>query len=206
MFDYYSYICAMNSDITIEIHPWQPYIPENAKVLILGTFPPKSSRWSMEFYYPNRINDFWRIIGLVFFHNKNHFYNEALKSFDLNGIKTFLVEKGIAVGDTALKVRRLKDNASDKFLEIVSPLPIVETISNMPSCTAIVSTSEKAAQIIASETDSTVPALGKCTDTIIDNRLISIYRMPSTSRAYPLSIDKKTEYYLSMFKSIGIFR
>ena len=62
-----------NTNIPIERHPWEPFVPENSRVLILGAFPPKSNRWSMEFYYPNRINDFWRIIGLVFFADKDHF-------------------------------------------------------------------------------------------------------------------------------------
>lgn len=45
--------------IPVEIHPFEPYVPDDARLLIMGTFPPKSERWSMEFYYPNRINDFW---------------------------------------------------------------------------------------------------------------------------------------------------
>ena len=49
----------------IERHPFPPFVPRNAKVLILGTFPPKPVRWSMEFYYPNKTNDFWRIMGLI---------------------------------------------------------------------------------------------------------------------------------------------
>ena len=45
-------------DLPLERHPWPPFIPEGAKVLVMGTFPPGNHRWSMEFYYPNRTNDF----------------------------------------------------------------------------------------------------------------------------------------------------
>ena len=51
----------------IESHPFEPFLPENAKVLMLGSFPPPETRWSMKFYYPNKTNDMWRIMGLVFY-------------------------------------------------------------------------------------------------------------------------------------------
>ena len=54
-----------NDDIIIEEHPWEPFIPDGAKVLIMGTFPPGAHRWSMDFYYPNPTNDFWRIMSHV---------------------------------------------------------------------------------------------------------------------------------------------
>ena len=40
-------------DMPLERHPWPPFLPEGAKVLIMGTFPPGNHRWSMNFYYPN---------------------------------------------------------------------------------------------------------------------------------------------------------
>ena len=45
----------------VEYHPLRPFLPENAKVLFLGSFPPQRKRWCMDFYYPNFINDHWRI-------------------------------------------------------------------------------------------------------------------------------------------------
>ena len=108
----------------VERHPFEPFLPEGAKVLMLGSFPPQRKRWSMEFYYPNFINDFWRIIGIIFFDDKDWFVDAYAKRFKLQEIKEFCVEKGIAMFDTATAVRRLKDNASDKFLEVVEPTDI----------------------------------------------------------------------------------
>ena len=34
----------------IEQHPLQPFLPSNAQLLMLGSFPPPMKRWSMEFY------------------------------------------------------------------------------------------------------------------------------------------------------------
>ena len=61
-------------DIEIENHPLEPFFPPaNARLLMLGSFPPQKKRWSMDFYYPNLNNDMWRIVGLLFFNNKDYF-------------------------------------------------------------------------------------------------------------------------------------
>ena len=41
---------------TTEKHPLEPFLPQNAKILMLGSFPPPKARWSMEYFYPNWIN------------------------------------------------------------------------------------------------------------------------------------------------------
>lgn len=41
----------------VETHSLLPFLPENAKLLMLGSFPPLKSRWKMDFYYPNLQND-----------------------------------------------------------------------------------------------------------------------------------------------------
>ena len=43
--------------LNIEQHPLRPFLPEGAQVLMLGSFPPPRSKWSMDFFYPNYIND-----------------------------------------------------------------------------------------------------------------------------------------------------
>lgn len=108
----------------IEQHPLEPFLPGNARLLMLGSFPPQRKRWSMEFYYPNWNNDMWRIAGLLFFNDKDHFADKSQKAFRKERIIDFLNEKGIALFDTATAVRRLQDNASDKYLEVVRPTDI----------------------------------------------------------------------------------
>ena len=107
--------------IKIEQHPLRPFLPEGAQVLMLGSFPPPREKWSMNFFYPNYINDMWRIFGLVFKNDRDYFVDAAAKTFRLDLLRPFLEEKGIALYDTACAVRRLQGNASDKFLEVVTP-------------------------------------------------------------------------------------
>lgn len=188
----------------IESHPFQPYLPKDAKVLIMGTFPPKSNRWAMDFYYPNRINDFWRIMGLIFFHNENRFYDPVAKSFLLDDIKTFLEERGIALSDTGAKVRRHRDNASDKYLEIVEPVNLSALLNLMPNCHFVATTGEKAADVVAQLTDSQPPKMGCGVDVDFCGHQLSVWRMPSTSRAYPLAMSKKAEIYARLFDAAGL--
>lgn len=188
----------------LETHPWEPFIPENAKILIMGTFPPGSHRWSMNFYYPNRTNDFWRIMGMIFYQNKDALIQPDSKQFDITAIKSLLNERGIALSDTGLQIRRLKGNASDKFLEIVTPRNLADLLEKMPDCRTVATTGEKAAQVVANQTGTSVPKTGEMTTAQFVGRKIDIWRMPSTSRAYPLQIEKKAALYESMFRKEGI--
>ena len=51
----------------IESHPFEPWLPKNAHLLMLGTFPPSPKRWCIPWYYPNFQNDMWRIFGIILF-------------------------------------------------------------------------------------------------------------------------------------------
>ncbi len=217
----------------VEYHPLKPFLPENAKVLFLGSFPPQRKRWCMDFYYPNFINDHWRIEGQIFFGDKNHFVDLKAKRFKIDEIVAFCEEKGLAFFDTSTAIRRLQNNASDKFLEVVEPTDIHALIAQLPHLRAIVTTGEKATDTICrtmgvievpkvntyveiTNTDGTDE-----TDNLVNTNLTKVqldgpkgkvnptnggglllYRLPSSSRAYPLSFDKKVEAYRKMFTTI----
>jgi G:T/U-mismatch repair DNA glycosylase len=186
----------------VEYHPLRPFLPDNAKVLFLGSFPPQRKRWCMDFYYPNFINDHWRIEGQIFFGDKNHFVDAANKRFRIEEIVAFCKEKGLAFFDTSTAIRRLQDNASDKFLEVVEPTDIHALISQLPHLRAIVTTGEKATETICNSLGIlTIPKVN--TSTALPQRGsgegAALYRLPSSSRAYPLSFDKKVEAYSRMF-------
>ena len=191
-------------DIPVERHPFEPFLPEGAKVLMLGSFPPQPKRWSMEFYYPNFINDFWRIIGIIFFDDKDWFVDAYAKRFKLQEIKEFCSEKGIAMFDTAVAVRRLKDNASDKFLEVVEATDIPALLRRIPDCLAVVVTGEKASATLCGTFGTEPPAVGEYSSFTFEGRPMRLYRMPSTSRAYPLPIQKKADVYRRLFADLGI--
>ena len=184
----------------IEHHPLEPFLPENAKLLFLGSFPPQQKRWCMDFYYPNFINDHWRIEGAIWFGDRNHFVDTEKKCFKKTEIIDFLSEKGIALYDTATAVKRLKDNASDAFLEIVEPTDLCALLKRIPHCRAIAATGEKATGEVCKQFGlEQLPSVGS--RTTLENELW-FYRLPSSSRAYPLAFEKKVEAYRKMFDEV----
>ena len=213
-------------------------MPEGARILFLGSFPPQAHRWCMPFYYPNWINDFWRIMGLIYFGDKDHFTIIGEKRFNEADIRAFCTEHRLAFYDTATEVRRLKDNASDAFLEVITPTDIPALLKRIPLCRTLVTTGQKATEVVAQafgcplppvgewitlRLEPSDPSAGKARGTggegapAADNirgtgRDVSVmpgsdrasfevkfWRMPSTSRAYPMPIEKKADAYRKLF-------
>lgn len=194
----------MDSLLNIEEHPLEPFLPTNAVLLMLGSFPPQKKRWSMDFFYPNLQNDMWRIVGLIFFQNKEHFLNPEKKVFDKDRIIEFLNDKGIALYDTASAIRRLQDNASDKFLEVIEQTDISLLLKQIPMCKAIVTTGQKATDIIREQIEVKEPTVGTSEPFEFGDKAMKLYRMPSSSRAYPLALEKKAAAYRVMFNELGL--
>lgn len=203
------------NDCPIEAHPLEPFLPKNAKVLFLGSFPPPKIRWSMAYFYPNWINDFWRIQGLIHFGDKGYFEMTGEKRFDKERIVAFCNEKGFALFDTARKVCRLKGNADDNFLEIVERTDVLELLEGMPECRTIVTTGGKASEELQAYFEEMgvkvkIPKVGECCQLqlplngerriCLNQNILHWWRMPSSSRAYPMKLEKKAEYYRRLFE------
>lgn len=182
-----------------EIHPWKPFIPDDAKILMLGSFPPSPKRWSIDFYYPNLQNDMWRIFGLIFFNDKNHFLTKDLKAFDKKSITSFLNQSGIAMFDTAIEIERATGTASDKDLIIIKETNIIDLLRIIPNCNIVITTGTKSAEVCAKQLNCKIPSVGECSIIHVNNRKIRLYRTPSTSRAYPMKLEMKAEIYKKVF-------
>lgn len=138
-----------------------------------------------------------------FFGDKDHFLDDT-KLFDKNRITVFLEEKGIALSDTVRSVKRLKDNASDKFLEVVEAADINTLLEQMPMCKAVVTTGQKATEILSDLVSSAIPSVGSFVEFEYQSRKMRFYRMPSSSRAYPKPLSEKAAVYARMFEELGL--
>lgn len=183
-----------------ETHPLTPFIPDGSRILMLGTFPPARHRWCMDFFYPNFQNDMWRIMGLCFFNDKEHFVLKEEKRFNQELIETFLREHHIAIYDTARKVVRTKNTASDKDLLIVEETDIRLMLDTMPECDTIITAGQLATTTLCRQLDVAEPKVGHHAEFTHNSRIIKLFRMPSSSRAYPLSIERKAEQYAKCFE------
>ena len=97
----------------IESHPFSPFIPDNATILILGSFPGREQTQTEsdndQWFYGAKRNQFWKIISSV--------YNTDLLC---KQDKQQIFEKfGIGITDILLKVRRKNNSNLDDNLEIV---------------------------------------------------------------------------------------
>ena len=205
--------------IETERHPLKPFLPLNARLLMLGSFPPPRRRWAMDFFYPNRTNMMWEIFGLVFYGESQRLVDAENKTFRLEDIKALLEERGIAIYDTACAVRRLSGNASDKDLEIVEKTDIPLLLSQIPHCHDIVCTGQKSFSVLTEDYGVPVPAMGTYNTFTLNSppkiggvprrwegvcRTIRLWRMPSSSRAYPMKLEEKAAYYREMMQHIGL--
>ena len=126
------------------------------------------------------------------------------KRFKIDEIVAFCKQKGLAFFDTSTAIRRLQDNASDKFLEVVEPTDIRALLEQLPHLRTIVTTGEKATETICASMQ--IPEVPKVNTSVdipsvynSDGNQILLCRLPSSSRAYPLSFDKKVEAYRQVF-------
>jgi hypoxanthine-DNA glycosylase len=179
----------------IESHPLQPFIPEGARLLMLGSFPPARHRWSMDFFYPNFQNDMWRIFGLVFFGDKDHFVDNEARTFRREDIIELLNREGIALYDTATKVIRTQNTASDKDLEVVTPTDLDSLLKRMPMLEGVVTTGQKATDLFTEHFKIAQPKVGESVTFEFNGKELRLWRMPSSSRAYPMKVDRKAEIY-----------
>lgn len=211
---------ALQIDVPhIETHPFGPVLPSDATVMMMGSFPPTADKWAMRFHYPNFQNDMWRIYGRVFFDDADYFRVEGEKRFDPERIRAFMFERGIASCPTVVQAIRETGNASDKNLTVVTTIDLDTILPQVTHVKSLFTTGGKATEVLLNllgepPAKSKYPKTNQSIDYPYewhnaDNNKASrvkdltLYRLPSTSRAYPLALDKKVAAYKEFFKKIG---
>ena len=202
----------------VETHPFGPVLPPDATVMMMGTFPPTADKWAMRFHYPNFYNDMWRIYGSVFFDDVNYFRVGDEKRFDPERIRAFMFERGIASCPTVTQAIRETGNASDKNLTVVTAVNLDSILPQVPKVETLFTTGGKATEVLLNllaepPAKSKYPKTNQSMDypyewqsdnnKKADVNNLTLYRLPSTSRAYPLALDKKVAAYKDFFKKIG---
>ena len=158
----------------------------------------------MDFFYPNFSNQMWQMFGLVFYGDAGRLVDAEHKTVRLADIQALLKERGIGIYDTACAVRRLSGNASDKDLEIIEKTDIPALLEQLPLCHDIVCTGQKSFSVLTDDYGVPVPAMGTYNEFTLAGRPMRLWRMPSSSRAYPMKLEEKALYYNKMMKTIGL--
>ena len=105
-----------------------------------------------------------------------------------------------------LKAVREQDNASDKFLHVVETVDLPAVLARLPHCRHICTTGGKATEVLLSLLPNApkMPKTGETLPFTLANRHLTLTRLPSTSRAYPLSLQKKAAAYRAFFEMAGL--
>ena len=120
-----------------EIHPWNWYVPNGAKTVIIGTFPPTRRNWSFDFFYPNKNNYFWKLIARIADRPLLFLSGEEA----VNERKELLNRLKLGVSDMGQIIRRKTGNSLDQNLEIVAYMDIFKLLRENPSVRKLIFTS-----------------------------------------------------------------
>jgi hypoxanthine-DNA glycosylase len=104
----------------IETHPFEPFIPPNARYLILGSFVGKEAATdpAYDWYYGTRRNQFWPILELV--------YGVELRTRRAKEI--LLGRLGTGIADIILRCERKAGSNLDANLEVIEYNPGITEI------------------------------------------------------------------------------
>lgn len=116
------------------IHPYPPFIPENATKLIVGTLPPPRFTTGdlldgdVDFCYGTRDGQLWVILDRIFDLDLEF----QTSDYAVEQRKRFLQNRGIGVCDMVASARREKINASDAGMEDIELRDLVNILQDHP--------------------------------------------------------------------------
>lgn len=116
------------------IHPYPPFIPENATKLIVGTLPPprfttgELKEGDVDFCYGSRDGQLWPILDKIFgLDLKFETTAEAIEQRE-----HFLIKRGIGICDMVASARREKIDASDIGMMDVELRDLIAVLQQNP--------------------------------------------------------------------------
>jgi len=128
----------MSIEDKIEFHPWKYYLPPNAEVLIIGTFPTAFHNRSFDFFYPNKTNIFWKIIYAI---AQKELSTVDDKILAVKSRKEVLDVLKVAITDMGYCIKRNDNSSQDEKLELVEATKIIDILKKTPTIKTIILTS-----------------------------------------------------------------
>lgn len=123
-------------------HPYEPFIPEGATKLIVGTLPPprftvgELKEGDVDFCYGSRDGQLWLILDRIF--NLNLSYETTPAAVKQR--KDFLKAEGIGICDIVASAKREKIDASDLGMREVEFRDLVSVLEKNPSINTLLFT------------------------------------------------------------------
>lgn len=82
---------------------------------------------------------------------------------------------------------------------MVEQTDIKAMLRQLPECRTIVTAGQLATTLCAQQMGVEAPKVGTYVQIDFEGRVLRLYRMPSSSRAYPMAIEKKAAFYQEVF-------
>lgn len=198
------------SDAIKSIHPYCPYIPEDAKKLIVGTIPParfctqgKKELYAddVDFYYGSRDNCFWNLMAEI---TQKEVQRENTKEA-IEERKALLDSLKIGITDIIESCIHKEGKSDDKSLEIITRKPLNALLLQYPEIDTLIYTSRfVASQVnhIADKTYHSWSKENKLDGTIpINGKLyrVKILYSPSPNALRSVDVKKRLERYKAVF-------
>lgn len=199
----------MSSIYNEEIHPdWYHDIPV-MKILILGNFPPHRKRWDYEFYYPNKLNNFWRILASVSGKPLKEMKGEAA----VLERKRLMEKLRVGVYNIAKTIQRKGHSARDTDIKITEFNDVLSIIYKHKELRKIIlagysaknsATRKFMEYLVLNKIPFEKPAQikpGAEFKIKLKNRKIQCVILNSTSTAFPIKQEKLIEQFLPHVKT-----
>lgn len=101
-----------------EHHPEWYFPIKNMTTLILGTYPPHVSKWSYEFYYPNKNNRFWNVLARIA--EVDEMLLDVTSPVEaIKFRKKLMIELKVGIHNIGKKIRRREKSSLDQDLEFL---------------------------------------------------------------------------------------
>jgi len=156
------------------IHPFEPIIDKNSKILILGSFPSIDS-FKNSFYYGHKQNQFWKLLADIFEENIPKTIEEKID---------FLKKHKIALWDIVKSCNR--KGSLDNCLKNIEVNDIEKLLKKYPNIKAVFFTGRKAQQLYKKH---------------FSHLNISTLYLPSPSPAYKkLSYEEKLKEWIKLIE------
>jgi G:T/U-mismatch repair DNA glycosylase len=134
------------------IHPYEPFIPNGATKLIIGTIPPprfcnsESNLFEddVNFYYGSRDNYFWPLLEEIF--GENLEYNNSQQAIIQR--KMLLEKLNIGITDIVAECIHKNKSATDDNLDEASYKDIKKLLDDNPNLETLIYTSEYVKKLV----------------------------------------------------------
>ena len=163
---------------------------------------------------PQKANKFWQLVeGMALTHEQQGLLQSAfIRHVEVSPARLtweILLETRAFIDEPLLRSisRHIAERYGQRdviFYQKVVDLAAV--LKKIPRCRQIGTTGGKATEILFGILGLKFKDfhLGETTKTEYNGRELSITRLPSTSRAYPMKLAKKAEYYRAFFTAAGV--